>query len=128
MIAIFGLFLFLLASALRAHLASIHICSRPATSNTQLRPIKYISTALRIANEDIAATLSRRNMSSTDVVANGHSHDFEYGYTEDHVLRPRPRKPLHAQVSHLSAASSTDGDSQHLNLPGENGAGSATTR
>lgn len=72
----------------------------------------------------------RRNMSSTDVVANGHSHDFEYTstYNQDHVLRPRPRKPLHAQVSQLSAASSTDGDSQHLNLPGENGAGSATTR
>ncbi|PNP40096.1 hypothetical protein TGAMA5MH_08018 [Trichoderma gamsii] len=66
-------------------------------------------------------------MSSTDVVANGHSHDFEYTYNQDHVLRPRPRKPLHAQVSQLSAASSTDGDSQHLNLPGENGAGSATT-
>ncbi|KAM0479465.1 hypothetical protein ACHAPX_004680 [Trichoderma viride] len=68
-------------------------------------------------------------MSSTDVVANGHSHDFEYTstYNQDHVLRPRPRKPLHAQVSQLSAASSTDGDSQHLSLPGENGAGSATT-
>ncbi|UKZ69876.1 uncharacterized protein TrAtP1_010879 [Trichoderma atroviride] len=70
-------------------------------------------------------------MSSTDVVANGHSHDFEYTSTynqdQDHVLRPRPRKPLHTQVSQLSAASSTDGDSQHLNLPGENGAGSATT-
>lgn len=69
-------------------------------------------------------------MSSTDVVANGHSHDSEYTstYNQDHVLRPRPRKPLHTQVSQLSAASSTDGDSQHLNLPGENGAGSATTR
>ncbi|KAL9471763.1 hypothetical protein ACSS6W_009704 [Trichoderma asperelloides] len=66
-------------------------------------------------------------MSSTDVVANGHSHDFEYSYSEDQVLRPRPRKPLHAQVSQLSTASSTDGDSQHLSLPGENGAGSATT-
>ncbi|KAL6900358.1 putative membrane bound O-acyl transferase [Trichoderma evansii] len=66
-------------------------------------------------------------MSSTDVVANGHSHDFEYSYNDDNVLRPRPRKPLHAQVSQLSAASSTDGDSQHLNLPSENGAGSATT-
>lgn len=67
-------------------------------------------------------------MSSTDVVANGHSHDFEYSYSEDQVLRPRPRKPLHTQVSQLSAASSTDGDSQHLSLPSENGAGSATTR
>jgi hypothetical protein len=80
--------------------------------------------------KDLFRQRMRRNMSSTDVVANGHSHDFEYTstYNQDHVLRPRPRKPLHAQVSQLSAASSTDGDSQHLNLPGENGAGSATTR
>ncbi|KAM0259720.1 hypothetical protein ACHAQJ_003154 [Trichoderma viride] len=66
-------------------------------------------------------------MSSTDIVANGHSHDLDYNYNDDHVLRSRPRKPLHAQVSQVSRASSTDGDSQHLNLPGENGAGSATT-
>ncbi|RFU73278.1 sterol o-acyltransferase [Trichoderma arundinaceum] len=66
-------------------------------------------------------------MSSTDVLANGHSH-LDYNYDHDHVLRPRARKPLHAQVSQVSRASSTDGDSQHLSLPGENGVGSATTR
>lgn len=67
-------------------------------------------------------------MTSTDVLANGHTHDFEYNFVPDHVLRARPRKPVHAQLAQVSRASSTDGDSQHLSLPGENGAGSATTR
>ncbi|EHK19663.1 uncharacterized protein TRIVIDRAFT_58320 [Trichoderma virens Gv29-8] len=61
-------------------------------------------------------------MTSTDVLANGHSHFDTY---TDNVLRARTHihKPLHAQVSR---ASSADGD-QHLGLPVENGGGSATT-
>ncbi|CAM1502782.1 Fc.00g075580.m01.CDS01 [Cosmosporella sp. VM-42] len=47
--------------------------------------------------------------SSADVMANGHDH-------HDHVLRPRPRKPQHSQVSQvlrMSSASDADG---HLTI------------
>jgi sterol O-acyltransferase len=49
-----------------------------------------------------------------DVMANGHSTGAHQG-DHDHVLRPRPRKPLHSQVSQVSQASSADGDS-HGNI------------
>ncbi|KAH6889797.1 MBOAT, membrane-bound O-acyltransferase family-domain-containing protein [Thelonectria olida] len=49
--------------------------------------------------------------SSADVMANGHSNDH------DHVLRPRPRKPQHAQVSQFRISSASDGDG-HL-VPGD---------
>ncbi|KAL7795093.1 putative membrane bound O-acyl transferase [Trichoderma ceciliae] len=77
----------------------------------------------------MATESRRRKMSSTDVLANGRSHDVDADFNShnDSVLRSRPRKPLHAQVSQVSRASSTDGDSQHLSLPSENGMASTTT-
>ncbi|KAI9155186.1 putative sterol O-acyltransferase 2 [Paramyrothecium foliicola] len=57
--------------------------------------------------------------SSADVMANGHSNNH------DHVLRPRPRKPQHSQVSQISRLSSNEGDGL-LSAP-ENGTASGTT-
>jgi hypothetical protein len=105
--------------------------STPAsTSSSYYIPIKAITSHSHSQppDEDITAQSLRRNMSSTDIVANGHSHSHDLDYNYNDVLRQRSRKPLHTQVSQVSRASSTDGDSQHLSLPGENGAGSATTR
>lgn len=90
-------------------------------------PIEQLDRLQQPPDEDITAS-PWRIMSSTDVLANGHSH-FDT-YTIDHVLRPRARKPLHAQVSQVSQVSrtsSTEGD-QLLSLPSDNGVGSATTR
>ncbi|KAK7426896.1 Sterol O-acyltransferase 2 (Sterol-ester synthase 2) [Neonectria magnoliae] len=42
--------------------------------------------------------------SSVDATATGHANDL------DHVLRPRPRKPQHAQVSQFRISSASDGD------------------
>lgn len=59
--------------------------------------------------------------SSADVAANGHANN-----NHDHILRPRPRKPQHSQVSQLSRASS-DGDGHHL-TPTEGATASGMTR
>ncbi|KAF7542451.1 hypothetical protein G7Z17_g11560 [Cylindrodendrum hubeiense] len=56
---------------------------------------------------------------SADVTANGHANDH------DHVLRPRPRKPQHSQVSQFRISSASDGDG-HLTLTQPDGI-SATT-
>lgn len=53
------------------------------------------------------------------------------GDTHDHVLRPRPRKPQHSQVTALThmASDETDGISgQHLSPAVENGSTSGLTR
>ncbi|KAI5458511.1 MBOAT, membrane-bound O-acyltransferase family-domain-containing protein [Mariannaea sp. PMI_226] len=49
--------------------------------------------------------------SSADVKARSHGND------DDHVLRPRPRKPQHTQVSQFRISSASDGDG-HL-VPGD---------
>ncbi|KAH6994963.1 MBOAT, membrane-bound O-acyltransferase family-domain-containing protein [Ilyonectria destructans] len=56
---------------------------------------------------------------SADVTATGHANDH------DHVLRPRPRKPQHSQVSQFRISSASDGDG-HLTLTQPDGL-SATT-
>lgn len=62
--------------------------------------------------------------SSADVAPNGASDGH------DHVLRPRPRKPLHSQVKALSRMSSDEVDGvQQLSVPpAENGSTSGMTR
>ena len=59
---------------------------------------------------------------STAIEPNGHA--VELG---DEVVRPRPRKPQHSQVSQVSRMSSNDGDGM-LTLPVENGTASEMTR
>lgn len=56
---------------------------------------------------------------SADVMANG--------YDQHNVLRPRPRKPQHSQVSQVSRMSSHDGDGL-LTTPMETGTASGMTR
>ncbi|KAH6975395.1 MBOAT, membrane-bound O-acyltransferase family-domain-containing protein [Ilyonectria sp. MPI-CAGE-AT-0026] len=56
---------------------------------------------------------------SADVTATGHANEY------DHVLRPRPRKPQHSQVSQFRISSASDGDG-HLTLTQPDGL-SATT-
>lgn len=58
----------------------------------------------------------------TNVSTSSEPHD---GNGNDHVLRPRPRKPLHSQLSYISNAS--DLDNGHLEAP-ETGQGTGMTR
>ncbi|KAH7141320.1 MBOAT, membrane-bound O-acyltransferase family-domain-containing protein [Dactylonectria estremocensis] len=58
--------------------------------------------------------------SSIDAAANGHANDH------DHVLRPRPRKPQHAQVSQFRISSASDGDG-HLTLTQTDGLSAPTS-
>jgi sterol O-acyltransferase len=65
--------------------------------------------------------------SSTGAMANGHAVHQQNG-DHDHVLRPRPRKPQHSQLSNVSNLSDTDFASVGaLHVP-ENGTVSGLTR
>lgn len=58
--------------------------------------------------------------SSIETLANGNGHAGEH----DHVLRPRPRKPKHSQVSDVVRMTSTS-DGEHL-MPDNASTGSAS--
>jgi sterol O-acyltransferase len=67
--------------------------------------------------------------SGADITAsNGHGGHHHNSQDDDHILRPRPRKPQHSQLTQLTRLSS-DGDSTHLAVtPDAGGGASGMTR
>lgn len=82
---------------------------------------------LNVLNEALCApapvtALSFNMASSATGMANGHDHN-------DHVLRPRPRKPQHSQVSQVFRMSSaSDGDGHLSATLGDGSTASGMTR